>query len=420
LDAPAHHQPRRDEVALTNHPGRWLSIVGIGEDGLEGLAPAARAVVEAAEILVGGRRHLAFVPDGRAERVAWPSPLTDAIPGLLASRGRRVVVLASGDPFLWGVGATLARHVPPDEIACLPAPSAFSLAAARLGWAQQDVTALSLHGRPLELIVPHLQPGARILALGSDEATPGKVAALLTRLGFGASTLTVLEALGGPRERIRSEKAEDFAMANIFGLNTMAIGVIGIAGARPIPLGAGLPDAFFEHDGQLTKREVRAVTLSALRPLRGQLLLDVGLGAGSVAIEWLLRHPANRAVGVEEDPARAARAAANAAALGVPCLAIVAGKAPAALTGLERPDAVFIGGGLSEEGVFEAAWEALRPGGRLVANAVSLEGEQRLAALFERHGGDLVRIAVDRIVPVGTLHGWRPSMPVTQWSVDKP
>jgi precorrin-6Y C5,15-methyltransferase (decarboxylating) len=420
LDAPGYHEARRDEVATINHPGRWLSIVGIGEDGLAGLSPAARAVVEAAEVLVGGRRHLAFVPEGTAERIAWPSPLTDAIPGLLASRGRRVVVLASGDPFLWGIGATLARHVPPDEIACLPAPSAFSLAAARLGWAQQDCTTLSLHGRPLELLIPHLQPGARILALSSDETTPAKAAALMTRLGFGASRVTVLEALGGPREVIRMQNAEAFDMSHIFGLNTMAFEVIGMTDALSVPLSAGLPDTLFEHDGQLTKREIRALTLSSLRPLRGQLLLDIGLGAGSVAIEWLLRHPANRAVGVEEDPARAARAASNAAALGVPGLAVVRGKAPATLAGLERPDAVFIGGGLSDEGVFETAWEALRPGGRLVANAVSLQSEQRLAALFERHGGDLVRISVDRVVPVGTLHGWRPAMPVTQWSVTKP
>ncbi|WP_448953998.1 precorrin-6y C5,15-methyltransferase (decarboxylating) subunit CbiE [Labrys neptuniae] len=403
-----------------NHQERWLSIVGIGEDGLAGMSPLAAGVVAQAELLIGGARHLAMVPEGTAERLAWPSPLSDAFAPIKAARGRRVVVLASGDPFLWGVGATLARFIPPAEIACHPAPSSFSLASARLGWAQQDCALISLHGRPFETLVPHVQPDARILALTWDGRTAAKVAARLTEFGFGPSRLTVLERLGGAGEVIRSARADAFDLDNIDPLNLLAIEAIAGRDARPLPLAAGLPDDFFEHDGQLTKREIRAVTLSALQPLKGQLLWDIGLGAGSVAIEWLLRHPSNRAIGIEENADRAARALVNAVNLGVPHLRLVSGAAPAALAGLDSPDAVFIGGGTGDDGVFEAAWSALRPGGRLVANAVTLESEQALARRFARYGGDLIRLGVERLVPVGSMHGWRPAMPVTQWSVVKP
>ena len=407
-------------MSAVNHPGRWLSIVGIGEDGLTGLSPAARAVVDTAEFLVGGARHLAFVPQGDAERLVWPSPLADGIPPITARRGRRVVVLASGDPFLWGIGVTLARHIPAEEIASIPAPSAFALAAARLGWAQQDCALISLHGRPHEAILPQVQPGNRILALTWDGTTAAKVAGLLVDAGFGPSQLTVLEALGGARERIRSDSAEGFSLTAVDPLNVLAVEVIAGPQARPIPLSRGLDDSFFESDGQLTKREIRAVTLSSLRPLKGQLLWDIGLGSGSIAIEWLLCHPANRAIGIEENSERAARAARNAAALGVPQLQVVQGAAPASLAGLPAPDAVFLGGGAGDAGVFEAAFAALNPGGRLVANAVSLESERLFAGWFERYGGELTRLSIERIVPVGAMHGWRPAMPVTQWVVTKP
>jgi precorrin-6B C5,15-methyltransferase / cobalt-precorrin-6B C5,C15-methyltransferase len=403
-----------------NHPGRWLSILGIGEDGLDGLSSSARAILDRAELVVGGERHLALVGDVGAQRMAWPSPLSDAIELIEARRGARVVVLASGDPFHWGVGVTLARHIPPEEMLALPAPSSFSLAASRLGWALQEVATLSLHARPLETIIPHLQPRARILALTWDETTPAKVAQRLVTLGFGPSRLTVLEALGGPRERLRQASAAGFALDASDPLNVLAIEVVAAPDARPIPLAVGLPDDLFEHDGQLTKREIRAITLSALAPLKGELLWDVGLGAGSVAIEWLLRDPANRAVGFEERPDRVERAVRNAAALGVPRLRAVAGRAPEAFAGAAAPDAVFLGGGAGDPGVFEGAWTALRPGGRLVANAVSLQTEALLAGWFARHGGDLVRISVERIEPLGTMHGWRPAMTVMQWRVVKP
>lgn len=407
-------------MSAINHSNRWLSIVGIGEDGLAGLSPLAASVIANAEVLVGGGRHLAMVPEGVAERLPWPSPLTDAIAPIKAARGRRVVVLASGDPFLWGVGATLTRFIPADEIACHPAPSSFSLAAARLGWAQQDCALISLHGRPFETLIPHIQPGARILALTWDGSAAARAAERLAEMGFGPSRLTVLERMGGASEVIRSANAEMFDLSDIDPLNVLAIEVVAGPQARPLPLATGLPDDFFEHDGQLTKREIRAVTLSALQPLRGQLLWDIGLGAGSVAIEWLLRHPANRAIGIEENSNRATRALVNAVNLGVPQLRIVSGAAPAALEGLEAPDAVFIGGGGGDDAVFEAAWAALKPGGRLVANAVTLESEQALARRFAEHGGEMIRLSVERLVPVGAMHGWRPAMPVTQWSVVKP
>jgi precorrin-6B C5,15-methyltransferase / cobalt-precorrin-6B C5,C15-methyltransferase len=400
---------------------RWLSIVGIGEDGVEGLSPVARRLITSAELVVGGARHLELAGDlvcGRA--LAWPSPISDAFGEIKRHRGRSVVVLASGDPFHFGVGKQLAAFVPAEEFVCLPQPSAFSLAAARMGWSLQDVAPVTLHGRALQGIVRYLQPGARILALSWDSETPAKLAELLTAHRMGQSRITVLEAMGGPRERVRHALASNFDIHEIASLNTIALEVIAEPEAAIIALAPGLDDALFEHDGQLTKREIRAVTLSSLAPRHGELLWDVGLGAGSIAIEWLLRHPSLGAIGVEARSDRADRAARNAAVLGAPELKIVQGRAPEALAGLARPDAVFVGGGMMDEGVFEAVWAALKPRGRLVANAVSLETEARLADYFHRFGGDLVRLQVARADRVGTMFGWRPAMPVTQWRVEKP
>ncbi len=403
--------------------GRWLSIVGIGEDGIDGLSPVARRLIEAAELVVGGRRHFALA-DGaiQGRRLPWPSPIGDAVPEIVRYRGRPVVVLASGDPFHYGVGDLLLRTIPADETLCLPQPSAFSLAAARMGWSLQDVALVSLHGRALEGIVRHLQPGARILALSWDGATPAKLAALLVERGLGGSSLIVLEAMGGPRERSRTATAAAFDLADIDPLNVIALQVIAGDGATVLPLAPGLDDSLFEHDGQLTKRDMRAVTVSALAPRAGQLLWDVGLGAGSIAIEWLLRHPSLRAVGIEADAARATSAARNAAALGTPDLRIVQQRAPQGLAGLPVPDAVFIGGGLASDGLFETVWSALKPGGQLVANAVSLQSEARLIALFQQHGGDLVRLAVSRAGRAGGggVFVWRPAAPIVQWRVRKP
>jgi precorrin-6Y C5,15-methyltransferase (decarboxylating) len=400
---------------------RWLSIVGIGEDGVEGLSSAARQLIHSAELVVGGARHLELANDLiRGRRLAWPSPIGDVFPEIERYRGRPVVVLASGDPFHFGIGKQIAAFVPADEFVCLPRPSAFSLAAARMGWPLQDVALVTLHGRALNGIIRHLQPNARILALSWDGTTPRKLSELLIARHMGQTRMTVLEAMGGARERARHATASNFRIEEIHPLNTIAIEVVAEPDAAIIPLTPGLDDDLFEHDGQLTKREIRAVTLSSLQPLRGQLLWDIGLGAGSVAIEWLLQHPSLRAIGIEANADRAGRAARNAAALGAPELEIVRGSAPQALAGLARPNAVFIGGGMMDDGVFDAAWSALKPGGRLVANAVSLETEARLVGYFQQFGGDLIRLQVTRADRVGAMSGWRPAMPVTQWRVRKP
>jgi precorrin-6Y C5,15-methyltransferase (decarboxylating) len=400
---------------------RWLSIVGIGEDGITGLSPAARALVEGAEVVFGGQRHLALAAQlihGRAR--PWPSPFARAVADVLGERPKRVCVLASGDPFHYGVGAQLVRQVPADEMVTVPAPSAFSLAAARLGWPLAETSLLALNGRALELIRPHLHPGARLLALSAGAETPGALAQLLLKDGFGESRFIVLEALGGPRERIRSTRAGAFDLGAIDPLNTMAIEVVAGAQARIIPRAPGLADSLFEHDGQITKREVRALTLSALAPRRGERLWDIGAGAGSVAIEWMLADNSMRAIAVEAHAERAARIARNAAALGVPGLEIVHAAAPAALAGLAPPDAIFIGGGASEPSVLERSIEALPAGGRLVVNAVTLATEVLLIARHAELGGELIRIAIARAEPIGAKSGWRPAMPIAQWTWTKP
>jgi precorrin-6B C5,15-methyltransferase / cobalt-precorrin-6B C5,C15-methyltransferase len=410
--------PLAHEIAASH---RWLSIVGIGEDGVEGLSPAARGLVSSAEIVFGGKRHLALAaPLIRGAARPWPSPFEGAVAEVLAQRGRQICVLASGDPFVYGVGSVLARHVPPEETVVVSAPSAFSLAAARLGWALPETALVSLHGRTLDLVRPHLHPGARVLALTSDGGGPAALARLLTEIGFGFSRMTVLEALGGPRERARTATAGQFDIGAIDDLNTAAIEVVAEPGARIIARTSGLPDALFEHDGQITKREVRAVTLSSLAPRRGELLWDIGAGAGSVAIEWMLADPLMRAIAVEARADRASRVARNAAALGVPGLEVVEGAAPAALSGLAQPDAIFIGGGASDPGVLDAAIAALRPGGRLVVNAVTLATEGVLGERYAALGGELLRIAIARADALGSQAGWRPALPVTQWVWTKP
>lgn len=400
---------------------KWLSVVGIGEDGAAGLGAEAKRLIAEAEIVFGGARHLALAGSLiRGEARSWPTPFDPDMSAVRALAGRKVCVLASGDPFLFGVGATLARVISPGEIHALPAPSSFSLAASRLGWPLQSVETVSLHGRSPDLLRPFLHPGRRVLALTSDGHGPARIAALLSDNGFGGSLMHVLEALGGPGERVRTCKADAFDLGDIAPLNLLGIEAVAAPGARILPLAAGLDDALFEHDGQLTKREVRAVTLSSLAPRRGEFLWDIGAGSGSISIEWMLADPSLRAVAVEADPARAERIARNAAACGVPGLEIVNGAAPAALETLAAPEAIFVGGGGSDPGVMEAAVAALKPGGRLVTNAVTLEMEAVLLALEARHGGALMRIAISRAGPVGAMTGWRAAMPVTQWTWTKP
>ena len=385
------------------------------------MSPTARGLIAAAEIVFGGRRQLGLAaPLIRGATRPWPSPFDGAPAEVLRHRGRQICVLASGDPFHYGVGAVLARHIGPREMLVVPAPSSFSLAAARLGWSLQRTKLLSLHGRMLDLIRPHLQPASAILALTSDGDGPAALARLLVEAGFGESRMTVLEALGGPRERIRATTAANYDLAATNALNIVAIEVTDGPDARILARTPGLADDLFEHDGQITKREIRAVTLSALAPRRGELLWDIGAGAGSVAIEWMLADPMMRAIAIERHADRAARIRRNAAAFGVPELDIIEGAAPAALSGLEEPQAVFIGGGAGDPGTLDAAARALPHGGRLVVNAVTLETEAMLLARHATLGGELIRIALSRAAPVGEKTGWRAAMPVTQWSWTKP
>jgi precorrin-6Y C5,15-methyltransferase (decarboxylating) len=401
--------------------GPWLTIVGIGEDGIAGLSETARLRLREAELVVGGRRHLTLAERLiGGDRLAWPSPMADAYGAILARRGRKVAVLASGDPFCHGVGIALAGLVQPSEMECLPGLSAFALARARLGWSAEATETISFCGRPLAAIAPLLQPGGRVLALSAGAETPAALAALLCERGFGDTAMHVMEALGGPRERIRITSAAGFALADIHPLNLVGLELRASADARVIPLASGLPDALFTHDGQFSRREMRAVTLSSLAPRRGELLWDIGAGSGSIGIEWMLRHHANRAIAVESDAQRAARIMRNAESLGVPGLRVVAGAAPDALDGLPAPDAVFIGGGAHRAGVIDAAWRALRPDGRLVVNAVTVETEAALLAARARLGGTLLRLSLERLDAVGTMHAYRPAMTVTQWSAVKP
>ncbi|MBA8904722.1 precorrin-6y C5,15-methyltransferase (decarboxylating) subunit CbiE [Aminobacter ciceronei] len=399
----------------------WLTVVGIGEDGVAGLGDEAKRAISGAAHVFGAKRHLALAATLIAGAARpWPTPFDSEMRDVVALRGENVCVLASGDPFLNGVGVTLARAVPSAEMRVLPAPSAFSLAASRLGWALQDIETVSLHGHAIDLIRPLLQPGARIIALTSDGEAPAQIAALVTGNGFGASCLTVLEALGGESERIRATTASGFDLENINPLNVLALELESGSQARILPLASGLADDLFEHDGQITKREIRAVTLSTLAPRRGELLWDIGAGSGSISVEWMLCHTSLRAIAIEHNAERAERIERNAGACGVPGLTVVRGAAPDALIGLPTPDVIFIGGGGSDAGVFDAAIAALRSGGRLVANAVTLEMETLLLSHHAAHGGDLLRLQVSRAAPVGSMTGWRPAMPVTQWSWVKP
>ena len=398
----------------------WLTVIGVGDDGMSGLAPATRALIETAEVIVGGPRHLAMVPETGAERLPWKQPFADSAAAIAAHRGRRVVVLASGDPMWFGAGAILARHFAREEITALPHPGAFSLAAARLGWAIADCATVSLHARPLATLRLHLAEGRRVLILSENGGTPRAVAQLLAEAGWGPSRLTVLEHLGGEAENIISSKAQDWGDHGTADLNTIALECRAAPGIRGLPRLAGLPDDAFEHDGQLTKREVRAVTLAALAPLAGETLWDIGAGCGSVAIEWLRAAEHLSAVAIERDAARVAMIARNAAALGVANLHIVNGTAPEALIGLAAPDAIFVGGGIAAPDLLPALWQALRPGGRLVANVISVEGERAVLDAQARHGGNLTRLSTSRAEPLGGRYAWRPLISVTQWTTVKP
>ncbi len=400
-----------------------VTVVGIGAEGWAGLAPTSQAVLRAADVVLGGARQLAYLPgEVRGEQVPWPTPLVDALPGLLAEHaGRSVCVLASGDPMFYGIGATLVRELPAVRLRVLPHPSSAALACARLGWPAEDVDVVSAVGRPLEAVRTLLAPGRRLLVLSAGADTPAELARMLVEAGYGPSRVAALSRLGGPDERaVTGTAAAWVATAEAHdALNLVAVACGTDPDARVLARTPGLPDDAYEHDGQLTKREIRAVTLSRLVPLPGQLLWDVGGGAGSIGIEWLRAERAARAVAIEERPERSARIAANAAALGVPGLEVVTGAAPDALKDLPAPDAVFVGGGAGDPGVLDACWDALGPGGRLVVNAVTLETEALIVARHAELGGDLVKLSISRTAPVGGFTVWRPQAPVTQWTVTR-
>lgn len=396
---------------------RWLSIIGLGEDGPERLPPAARTLIETAELLIGGERHLAMVPEREGQkRQTWTTPLTDLVERITGHRGRRVVVLATGDPMWFGIGVTLSKHVPASEMLIIPRAGAFSLAAAKLGWPLDATECITLHGRPLDLLALHLYAHARLLILSENGETPAQVAAYLAKRGFGSAELTVLEHMGGTQERLLAARAADWPHKACADLNTIAVQLHDGPGLSRLP---GLHDDLYLHDGNITKHEVRAVTLSKLAPCPGELLWDIGAGSGSISIEWLRGHRRNRAIAIEQSDSRRSMIAQNAAILGVPTLDIRAGRAPEALKDWPSPDAVFIGGGILAEGLVEHCWQALEPGGRLVANVVTTEGEAAVAQAFRNYGGDLARLSVHRAEPVGRYHGWYAMMPVTQWSVVK-
>jgi precorrin-6Y C5,15-methyltransferase (decarboxylating) len=404
----------------------WLNIVGVGADGLSGLPSTSRTLVETADLIVGGTRHLEMVENGAARKVAWKFPLDGLVEEIKAARESRVVVLATGDPMAFGIGSTLARHFDTADMTILPAPGAFSLATARLAWPLHGCTCLTLHGRPLDLLNHHLHPGRRLLILSHDGETPAKIAALLRANGFADSRITVLENMGAESENRIAATAANWGVPRTADLNTVALECVAGPDARILPPVAGLPDDVFDHDGQMTKQVVRAATVAALAPLPGHTLWDLGAGCGSVAIEWLraaqdVQGQGATAIAVERDAGRCAMAARNAARLGTPFLDIREAEIIATIDDLPAPDAVFIGGGLSSGGtaLIEAAWARLAPGGRLASNVVTLEGERGLLDAHARYGGTLTRIAVSHADPVGGLTGWRPAMPVTQWSVVK-
>ncbi|MCL2543400.1 MAG: precorrin-6y C5,15-methyltransferase (decarboxylating) subunit CbiE [Nocardioidaceae bacterium] len=395
-----------------------LHVIGIGADGWPGLAEATRDRIRAAAVILGGARHLDLLPDDvTGRRVPWPSPLRAGLPDLLAGIPLGpVVALASGDPLVSGIGTTLLDLLPEGAVTIEPAVSSVALARAEMGWPAESCAVVSVVGRDVALVARELAPGRRILALSSDEHTPRAVAELLTAQGYGESMLTVLGDLGSPAARRTEVRASD-CRGTFSRLNIVAIESVGTSVGASWT--AGLPDSAFEHDGQLTKRDLRASALARLAPAPGEHLWDVGAGAGSVGIEWMRAHPTCTATAVESDPDRAARIGRNARTLGVPGLGVVEGRAPDALDGLRRPHAIFVGGGATRDGVIEACLAALRPGGRLVVHGVTLETEQLLASLHREHGGELTRISIEQVDAIGTFRGWAPLRTVTQWALTR-
>jgi precorrin-6B C5,15-methyltransferase / cobalt-precorrin-6B C5,C15-methyltransferase len=405
-------------LSLITAQGNWLSVIGIGESGLSELSPLARGFVDRALLIVGGQRHLAML-DSQKNSMVWASPIEESIEAILKYRGTPVCILASGDPLCYGIGVTLLRYIPIEEMTIIPAPSTFSLACARLGWSLTEVETLSLCGRSPDFLAAILAPNSKLLVLSAGTDTPQIVADLLTQRGYGDSKITVLEHLGGERERSISDIARSWSKSDVAALNIIAIESQIDPSTTPLNRIPGLPETAYHHDGQLTKREVRSITLAALAPMPGELLWDVGAGCGSIGIEWLRSHPRCRAIAIEQHSHRLQSIADNMAALGTPHLQLVQGQAPTALANLPTPDAIFIGGGVTAPELLATCWTALRSGGRLVANAVTVESELQLLQWHQQVGGELTRIAIQRTQNIGGFLGWKPLIPVTQLVVVK-
>ncbi len=405
-------------------PKPWLTVIGIGDDGLNGLGESARAAVAEAEMFIGGERHLSFLPEDERAKILWPSPLLRIVEKIQEYRGKKVCVLASGDPFFYGIGVTLAKHFSIKEMRIYPAPSSLSWALARLGWSFADVKALTLHGRPLEGLKPYLSRRARLVALSEDRQTPQKVAAMLCEAGFGPSVLHVFSNLGSERETHLQMTADEMASRpipeSLSDLNVLAFELVAGGEGLGEHFLPGLDDDRFRHDGQLTKREIRILTLAALEPRPRDLLWDIGAGSGSISIEWLRAHESLQAVAVETNDARIDNIRRNMKSLGAPRLEVVHGLAPDCLADLPDPDAVFIGGGLSAPDLLETCWSRLKEGGRLVANAVTLTGESLLISFAQKNSGRLTRLSIQHAAQLGRFERWRPLTPITQLKASKP
>ena len=411
---------------------KWLCVIGIGEDGWDDLSADARDLLYESEIVLGGERHLKMLPkDWEGERIVWSSPIREAVSKIVSWRPedstsvQKVAIMASGDPLCYGIATKLLRHLPIEEIWIKPALTTFSLMCSRIGWSLPDVETLTIHGRPVEMLHPFVQPGAKLLVLSKGEESPEQAAKLLCARGFGKSIITVLEHLGGRKERQFSGQADSWNHPEGAALNAMAIECIPENNANVLSRNPGLPDEAFLHDGQLTKREIRAVALSKLMPVVDHLLWDVGAGCGSVSIEWMRTNPGCRAVAIEKSKSRLKLIEQNSQELGVPMLQIISGSAPEVLADLPAPDAVFIGGGLSSGNLLQTCWNALKPGGRLVANAVTLEGEQKLLQWQNENAGksgasgDLTRLSISRAEKIGKFQGWKEMRSVIQLAVIK-
>ena len=410
------------EVTMPSNP--WLTIIGIGDDGFDSnfdsLGEIAHHAITTAILIIGGDRHLQFLPKAiTCKTITWSSPIQDSIDQLLTHRGQPVCILASGDPLCHGIATTLLRSIPRSEMQIIPALSAFTLARSRLGWSSTEVETISLCGRDPAFLRAALYPNAKLLVLSSDQHTPNIVCDRLTEWGYGDAEITILEHLGGTKEKQFHTIAHQRFTQPIAALNTIAIQTPN--SQFPILNSQfSIPDTQYQHDGQLTKQEIRTLTLAALSPFPGQLLWDVGAGSGSIGIEWMRTHLRNQAIAIESHPDRLANISHNAKNLGVPNLKIIAGRAPEALQNLQRPDSIFVGGGITRSGVFETCWAALNDGGRMVINGVTLETEMKLFQLQQIHGGSLTRIQIQRAEPIGNFLGWKSLSPITQWLVTKP